>query len=206
MKLQIAFDLIDLEKALQIGHEVQEYADVLEVGSLLIYKYGEQAIQSFKEQFPQKVILADAKIVDRGKEVTTILARAGADWVTVMAGTGRAVIHAVCTTAHEQGKKVMLDLLDASSLGQSALEAQSLGVDALLFHKPADEEQLTLLDRWDMVYGNTPLPIFVSAAVNRDTIQRILAMAPHGIVIGKAIFDASSPREEAAFFRTLLPS
>lgn len=206
MKLQIAFDLTDLEKSLKIANEVQEYADILEVGSLLIYKYGDHAIRSFKDQFPNKIILADAKIIDRGKEATTILAKAGADWVSVMAGTGRAVIHAVCTSAHEHGKKVLLDLLDASSLGQAALEAKSLGVDAILFHQPADEEQMTLLERWDMVYGNTQLPIFVSAAVNRDTIQRVLAMAPHGIVIGKAITDASSPKEEASFFRALLPS
>jgi 3-keto-L-gulonate-6-phosphate decarboxylase len=57
-----------------------------------------------------------------------------------------------------------------------------------------------------MVHGNTPLPIFISTAVNRDTIQHVLAMAPSGIVIGKAITNASSPKEEAAFFRTLLPS
>ena len=205
MKLQIAFDLIDLEKALHIAHAVQEYTDIIEVGSLLIYKYGEVAVRSFKEQLPQKIILADVKIVDRGKEVTTIMAKAGADWVSVMAGTSRAVIHAVCTSAHEQGKKVLLDLLDASSLGQSALEAKSLGIDAILFHPPADEEQMTLLDRWDMVHGNTPLPIFISASVNRDTIQRVLAMTPQGIVIGKAITDASSPKEEASFFRELMP-
>ncbi len=207
MKLQIAFDLTDLEKALGIAVEVHEYADIIEVGSLLIYKYGDQAIRRFKEALPQKTILADAKIADRGKEATTIFVQAGADWVTVMAGTGRTVIHSVSATAHEMGKRVMLDLIDASSLGQSALEAKSLGVDALLFHRPANEdEQLTFLDRWDMVKGNTPLPVFVSAPVTRENIYELAAVKPSGIVIGTAITHADNPVEAAAFFNKALSS
>jgi 3-keto-L-gulonate-6-phosphate decarboxylase len=205
MKLQIAFDLTDLDKALSIASDVHAYADILEVGSLLMYKHGDQAVKRFKEAFPQKTILADTKIADRGKEATTIFAQAGADWVTVMAGTGRNVIHAVSSTAHEFGKKVMLDLIDASSLGQAALEAKSLGVDALLFHRPASEdEQLTFLDRWDMVKGNTQLPVFVSATITRENIYELIAVNPSGIVISKAITHADDPGEAAAFFHKVI--
>ncbi len=205
MKLQIAFDLTDLNKALTIAADVHEYADILEVGSLLIYKYGEEAIKKFKENFPHKPILADVKIVDRGKEAATIAIQAGADWITVMAGTGRNVIHTAGNTAHEEGKKVMLDLIDANSLGQAALDAKSLGVDAILFHKPAGEDtQLTFLDRWDMIRQNTQLPIFVSAPITRENIHEILSINPSGIVLGKTIVQAENPREEAAFFRELM--
>jgi 3-hexulose-6-phosphate synthase len=205
MKLQIAFDLTNLQEALDIAADVEDCADILEVGSLLIYKHGDAAVHAFREKFPQKIILADCKIADRGKEASTIFAQAGTDWITVMAGTGRHVIHAVTNSAHELGKKVMLDLLDASSLGQSALDAKGLGVDAILFHKPADEDaQLTFLDRWDMVRQNTQLPVFVSAAIDHSNIHDVLAIKPSGIVIGKAITDASNPREEALFYRSVI--
>jgi 3-hexulose-6-phosphate synthase len=204
MKLQIAFDLIDLDKARTIALEVYDYADIIEVGSLLIYRYGDQAVRTFKELFPHKTILADSKIADRGKEAATIFCQAGADWITVLSGTGRSVIHAVTTTAHEYGKKVMLDLIDASSLGQSALEAKSLGVDALLFHRPAgSDEQLTFIDRWDMVKGNTTLPIFLSAAITPDNSSEIIAVKPSGIVVGTAITHADQPAEVAAYFRSI---
>ena len=85
--------------------------------------------------------MADAKIIDRSKDAVTLFAQAGADWITVMAGAGPTTIHTACTVAHEQGKKIMLDLADASSLGQSALEAKSFGADALVFHKPSIEDQ-----------------------------------------------------------------
>jgi 3-hexulose-6-phosphate synthase len=205
MKLQIAFDLTDLEAALSIAAEVQEYADILEIGSLLIYKHGEKAVRSFKEAFPQKIILANTKIVDRGKEAVTIFAQAGADWITVMAGTSNHVIHAVTTTAHEMGKKVMLDLIGASSLGQSALESKSLGIDALLFHKPAGEnEELTFLDRWDMINGNTQLPIFVSANVTPDNARELIAVNPAGIIVSKIVTGADHPAQVAALFKNLI--
>src|SRR5690606_21136698 len=161
-----------------------------------LYKYGIVSVESFRQLLPQSTILVDAKISDRAKEAVTILAQAGADWITVMAGTTQHVIHSACTTAHNLNKKIMLDLLDASSLGQSALEAKGLGVDALLFHTPHDEEaSLLFLDKWDIVRGNTNLPIFVSGKISRDIIDEILSIKPNGIIIGKSITEAANPAE-----------
>lgn len=207
MKLQISFDLTDLQKALDIASQVAPYASVLEIGSLLLYKYGTQSIEAFRTQFPNAVILVDAKISDRAKEAVTTLSQAGADWVTVMAGTTTNVVHSACTTAHELNKKIMLDLLDASSLGQSALEAKGLGVDALLFHTPHDEEaSLLFLDKWDIVQGNTTLPIFISGKISRTIIDKILSIKPNGIVIGKSIIEAANPAEEAEFYQKICNS
>lgn len=205
MKLHVAFDITDLDQALTIASTIADNADILEVGSLLIYKYGDRAVTAFKEAFPHKVIFADAKIIDRGKEAAILFAQAGSDWISVMAGTSKNVIHSVCTIAHEQGKKVMLDLLDASSLGQSALEAKSIGVDALLFHKPTDDDtQLTFLDRWEMVRGNTQLPVYIAAPITRENVQELIALNPAALVIGKAITHAENPAEECAYFRKLI--
>lgn len=204
MKLQIAFDLTDLTQALEIARQVEEHADILEVGTLLLYKNGVRAVEEFKQIFPRKVILADSKIVDRGKEAATTLTSAGADWITVMAGTGNEVIHAACTAAHQSNTKVMLDLVDATSVGQAALDAKNMGVDALMFHQAYDEKDaLILLDKWEMVRGNTPLPIFVSAKITRGTIATIVAIKPDGIIIGKSIIDSDSPAQEAAFYKSL---
>lgn len=201
MKLQISFDLVDLDKAIDIASKVAKYADIIEIGTLLLYKYGIKAVEDFRKKLPKESILADSKIIDRGKDAANIILDSGADWITVMSGTSKDVIHAVSTAAHELNKKVMLDLVDSSSPGQSALEAKSLGIDAILFHQTYDEKQtLLFLDKWDMVKGNTQLPIFISARINRDTIEKILELKPDGIVIGKAITGAQDPEEEAKFF------
>lgn len=207
MKLQIAFDLTDLNKALTIAEQVQEYADILEIGSLLLYTHGITAITQFKEAFPHKLILADTKIADNTKEIVTLAAQAKADWITVLAGTTQSVIHNACVTARDFGKKVMLDLVDSSSFGQSALEAKSLGVDALLFHRPLEEDTLSYLsDNWEIVKGNTTLPIFISTRVTRENIASIAAFNSEGIIIGKAITDAENPAQEAEYFFKIINS
>lgn len=205
MKIQISFDMTDLDKALEIATQIADYADILEIGTLLIYKNGIDAVKKFKELFNQKTILVDSKIVDRGKDAATLFAKADTDWITVMAGTSKDVIHTVCTTAHSFNKKVMLDLLDSSSPGQSALEARNLGVDALLFHQPYDtEESLLFLDNWDLIKGNSNLPIFVSAKIKRDTINEVIKVKPDGVIISKSVTTADDPREEAQFFYDII--
>lgn len=205
MKLQISFDLIDLDKAITIGSEVAQYADIIEVGTILIYHYGITAIKKFKDAFPDKIILADTKIVDRGKEVAELFANAGADWVTVMAGTSPHVIHATTTAAHNENMKVMLDLIDSNSVGQSALEAKNLGADALLFHQPySEKESLVFLDKWDLIKGNTQLPVFVSAKINRENVDKIVAIRPDVIIVGISITDAENSALEAHYFAELI--
>ena len=205
MKLQISFDLVDLDKAIAVGQEVAQYADIIEVGTILIYNHGAAAVKRFKSTFPDKTILADTKVVDRGKEAVDLFAQAGADWITVMAGTSHHVIHSTTTAAHSANVKVMLDLIDADSVGQSALEAKNLGVDALLFHQPYSEtDSLTFLDKWDMVKGNTDLPIFVSAKINRDNIDKIIALKPDVVIVGLSITGAEDSAQEAHYFSQLV--
>jgi 3-hexulose-6-phosphate synthase len=201
MKLQISFDLTDLDKALEIALGVAPYASMIEVGSLLLYKYGVKALEKFRATFEDKTIIADAKIIDRGKESVNLLSHAGADWITIMSGTHSGVIHSACNTAHDLNKKIMLDLMDSASPGQSALEAKSFGGDALLFHEEYDKSQAPVfMDKWEMVRGNTPLPIYVTGRVNRDTIDTIINLKPDGVIIGRAIVDAQNPIDEARFF------
>ena len=204
MKLQISFDIIDLNNAIEIATQVADYADIFALETVLIYTHGLKAVEKFKEAFPRKTILADSKIVDSGKDAATAFASAGADWITVTAGTNKQVIHAACTAASNANVKVMLDLLDASSLGQSAMEAKNLGAEALLFNHSYDESNsLLFLDKWEMIKGNSDLPVFISAKIKRDNVESIISIKPDGIVVGKAITGAKDPAQEAEFFATL---
>lgn len=204
MKLQISFDTPNLEHALDIASRVADYADILEVGTLLIYSYGATAVEQFKQKFPRKTVLADTKIIDRGKDAVTLFANAGADWMTVMSGTSKQVVHSACSSAANANKKIMLDLVDSSSIAQSAMEAKNLGAHALLFHQPADEQDtLIFLDKWELIKGNASVPVFISAKINRDSIEHILALQSEGIVIGRAITSAEDPALEAKFYYEL---
>ena len=205
MKLQISFDITDLNRALEIAKQVAPFADVIEIGTMLIYHHGLNAVEQFRTTLPDKTLLVDAKIVDRGKQAITAIAKAGADWITVMAGTNKNVIHSACATASSLKKQIMLDLLDASTSAQGALEAKSLGASGLLLHAPFEETNaMQFLEQWQMVRGNTDLPIFVSAHITRETIAQVAHVKPDGIVIGRAIIESENPAKEAQFFKEFI--
>jgi 3-hexulose-6-phosphate synthase len=205
MKFQLALDTTDLDQALMLAAALHEQLDIIEVGPLLMYAHGIKALTALRSVVPQMPLLADMKIVDRGKDISQLAFQSGADWVTVLAGTGKSVIHVTTTTAHNLGKRIMLDLIDASSPGQSALEALSLGVDALLFHKPADDDDgnLSFLDNWDMVRSNTKLPIFIAAPISSESASTILSLNPDGIVIDTAMVVGPNPGQALANIRAL---
>jgi 3-hexulose-6-phosphate synthase len=205
MKLQIAFNSLDLEKDLNTAQSVQEFADHIVIGQLLLAKYGTEAITRFRQTLPNSRIVADSKIIEFCKDSARLYLQAGADWITVLAGASQNVIHATCNVAHDLGKKVMLDLIDANSRGQSALQAKSYGADAIIFHQQHDDyEEFSLIDEWEMVKGNADLPIYISAKINRDNLNLVLNLAPNGILISKAITQAEDPVEQAKFFRQLI--
>jgi len=204
MKLQISFDMPDLEKAIETAKAVKDYCDVVEVGTILIHKYGVKAVKEFVDALDGKTVLADTKIIDRGAHITQLYANTGVKWLTVMAGTSNTVIHRVCAEAEKYNILVMLDMVDAEAPGQSALEAKNLGVDAVSFHRAFDaKESLLFLEDLDMVRGNTDLPIFISARINRDNVDKIIETKPQGIIVGASITSAEDPLEEAKFFYNL---
>jgi len=207
MKLQISFDLPDLQKAISIAKQIKEYCDIIEIGTILIHKYGVKAVETFSKEFPDKDIMADTKIIDRGKDITSLYSHTGIKWLTVMAGTSNNVIHRVCSEAEKHKINVMLDIVDSEAPGQSALEAKNLGVDAILFHQAYDaKDSLLFMDSLDMVQGNTDLPIFISAKINRENIDKVIETKPYGIIVGKSITQAEDPAQEAKFYYNLCKS
>ncbi len=202
MKLQVSFDIADLDKAIAIAHEIADQVDIIEIGLLLIYRYGLHAVEAFKKAFPEKELLVDLKLIYRGYDAVPMFAQAGADWVTVMAGASQNIIHATCNEAYKRNMKVMIDLLDSSSLGQSALEAKNIGASALIFYQPYDEKDaLIFLDNWDMIRGNTDLPIFIAGKIKRTNVLDVIKVKPNGLIIGSSIVGAENPKAEVTFFR-----
>ena len=207
MKLQISFDSLSLQDDIEIAKKIVHFADILEIGTLPILKYGAAAIEQFRAAFPQAVLFADTKIIDKGRDIASLFAQAGADWISVMAGTHKDVITGVCSKAHDMGKKVMLDMLDASSPGQKALEAKNLGVDAIMFHQCfTDNDSALFLEEWSMVQGNSSLPIFISvkafsdSSSSNNSIDTLKSLRPYALVIGSPITDAIDSISQAQFF------
>lgn len=55
-----------------------------------------------------------------------------------------------------------------------------------------------------MIKGNTSLPIFVSAKINRDNVDKIAALRPDVIIVGLSITDSAQSAQEAEYFAQLV--
>lgn len=205
MKLQISYDFTNLSQALEIAKQTAQFADILEVGTPLLIAEGVNAIKAFLEAFPETPIVADAKLVDRVSNVIPILTKAGASYITVLYGTSNKVIQKASSVAHAKDAKIILDLLDAETMGQAARDAESLDVDLVLFHYPHEvSEFYNNMDQWEIVRGNTDLPIFVSGRIAKEHVGEIKKLKPQGIVIGEAITKAKDPLQAARYFKEQL--
>ncbi len=202
MKLQIAFDVLDLDQCLQIAESIEMYADSFEIRSSLLLKYGVACIEQFKSAFPHKELFVETQIVSHPQDIVPMCIKAGADWVSVMAGTTQQIIHGVTTFASQKKKFVTVDLLDANSIGQAAMDAQRLGADALLYHNIYDnrDEAQFAMEEWDDLRGNTNLPIYITSNIDRNNINFIISLKPDVISIGKTIVQSLDPIEEAKFY------
>ena len=204
MKLQISYDFTNLSQALEIAKTTAPFADIVEIGTPLILAEGFNAIVEFKKAFPDKQILADAKIVDRVSDVIPPIAKAGASHITFLYGTSNKVIQKATSIAHKNKTKIVLDLIDPETMGQAARDAQAMNVDLILFHYPHEiNDTYDLEADWEMVRGNTDLPIFIASRSAKD-INDIIKLKPQGIVVGKEITQASNPEEKAKYYSELL--
>ena len=73
--LQLALDFVDLHRAVNVAQlAVPAGVDWVEAGTPLIKSEGLDAVRELKRLFPDKVIVADMKIMDAGRTEVEIAA------------------------------------------------------------------------------------------------------------------------------------
>ena len=78
--LQIALDVINTHRALQIAEEaIKGGVDWIEAGTPLIKSEGMNILRELHKKFPGKILVADMKTVDGGSVEIEIAAKSGAN-------------------------------------------------------------------------------------------------------------------------------
>lgn len=205
MKLHISYNFVELSQALEIAQQTAEFADILGVGSLLLFKEGVKAIKTFKSTFPDKEIFAEANIAEKADEAVSMLASAGANYISVLSGVYHNTIKKAVETAKAFDAKIALDLLDSHSPGQSALDAKALGASSIILHRThTPSEAVDIENEWQNVKENTKLPLFVTGKIDEANFEQILDLKPQGIIIGSAITKSENPAKLASYFKSLM--
>ena len=141
--LQVALDLLELKRALQIAQEsIEGGADWIEVGTPLIKSEGMQAIRSMRECFPDSIIVADMKVADTGTLEVEMAAKAGANIVCILADADDSVIAEAVRAGRLYGIRIMADLINVKDPVSRACELEAKGVDIICAHVGIDQQMM----------------------------------------------------------------
>lgn len=207
MKLQLALDLVNIPGAKEVVNEVQEYVDIVEIGTPVVINEGLRAVKEIKEAFPSVQVLADLKIMDAGAYEVMKASEAGADIITVLGATDDATIKGAVEEAKKQGTQILIDMINVKDLEQRAREVDELGVDYICVHtgydlQAAGESPFEQLKTIKRVVKNAKTA--VAGGIRLDTLPAVVQSQPDLVIVGGGITGQEDKKAVAAQMQKLI--
>ncbi len=199
-KLQIALDEFSLKEGLMLCKKVRAYIDIIEIGTPFIIKEGIHAVKAFREKFPEKEILADAKIMDAGKMEAGICFEAGADYVTVLGVTDLGTIKGCVEAAKEHGKKIVVDMICVENIEKRVAELEAAGIRDIAVHTGVDMQSAgrsPLDDLKQIKKCSKQSLISVAGGINESTVDIYIEAGADIVIVGGGISHAENPEAAA---------
>lgn len=202
--LQVALDMLGLERAIEIGKEsVEGGADWLEAGTPLIKSEGMNAIRTLRDAFPDVKIVADMKTMDTGAIEVEMAAKSGASVVSILAVADNAVIEEAIKSARKYGVAIMVDIMNVDDPVRRAKEMEEMGVDYVCVHVGIDQQMrgmdtLSLLEKVSAAI-NTPLA--VAGGVDAEMASEAVNLGADVIIVGGNIVRSAKVKESTIKIR-----
>ncbi|MDD1701535.1 MAG: bifunctional hexulose-6-phosphate synthase/ribonuclease regulator [Methanoregula sp.] len=185
--LQVALDLLELHRAVQIAREsLAGGADWIEAGTPLIKSEGMQAIRTLREQLPGEVIVADMKIADTGTMEVEMAAKAGADIVCILADADDSVIQEAVRASRLYGTRLMADLINVRDPVPRASRLEELGVDIIAAHVGIDQQMIgkDSLDLLKTIRDVVHVPVAVAGGLDAATAGEAVNQGADIVIVG----------------------
>ncbi len=191
MKFGISYNLASLDEALKIAEQTVNFVDEIHLGNLLLLSNGKEAVFQFRQLFPDKKICLDTRLTENYSASIDFFASLQVAQISVLAGISNKMIQQFSFAAHQNNMLVALDLSACSSPEQGVFDAKMLDVDSIIYKNPLQKDSAdSSFERWENVQGNTSLPIYISGYLALDSLQRIIEMAPQGIIVSNLVMNA----------------
>lgn len=202
MNIQLALDRLPWDDCFSIVHQTEAYIDWIEIGTGVIKEYGMDIVRQMKQDYPDKLLVADMKTCDAARAETIQAFEAGADVTTVMAFSSDASIQAVLETAEEYDKKAFVDLLNVQEKRRLG-ELDKLGVRSASLHIGKDMQQAETGDNdyYELLQAFPHWEVSAAGGLKADTLHKIKDARPDVIIIGGAITKSENPRQAAEKIR-----
>lgn len=205
--VQVSIDVTTMAEALALARgAARAGVDWLEVGTPLLLAEGLHAVRAFRQEFPDKPIVADLKTMDGAGLEAEMMFKAGANMVVVMGQAHDASIIEQVKMAKQYGGKVMCDVMLCPNKPGRARQAQELGVDYIIVHTGFDERNmipgLSPLDDLPDVLAAVDIPVQAVGGLTIDQAIQTLEMGAQIVVFGAPLvisgaeFKAADPNFE----------
>lgn len=202
-RLQVALDLIDLERALRVASRVAEACEhaflLLEAGTPLIKAHGMEAVRKLSSLFSDIPVVADMKTADVGGLEAELAISSGAAYTTVLALASDETVRASVEAAHRLGGKVMADLMLVADPVKRARELAALGVDAVCYHVPIDVQRGggpdlgAVATAVESLKSAVNIEVAVAGGISAAVAGVLAGAGADILVVGRAVYAAPDP-------------
>lgn len=207
MLLQVA---IDKAETIGVIAQVRGIADIIEIGTPLLKRFGIGAIATARELCPDTPILADTKTVDAGDLEAEMALGAGARLMTVLSSASRETHAAVGRVAERFGALVVVDTITESGKPE-LLPEDAAFPEAFAYvgvHSPTDvrvagDRSIAHIDAVSAI-RRRGFRVALAGGLGPQTLDAILEAEPEIVIVGAAITGADDPRRVATWIKDRL--
>jgi 3-hexulose-6-phosphate synthase/6-phospho-3-hexuloisomerase len=189
--LQIALDLMQLNRAVEISEEaVKGGADWIEVGTPLIKSEGAEAVRTLRRKYPNRKIVADTKTMDVGSFEVEIMAKAGADVITVLGLADDSTVEEAVMAARKYGAEVEVDMINVPDKLERSKQVEKLGASYICLHMGIDEQMKGKeppVDVLKKVVNATSIPVAVAGGITAENAGEYVQAGASIIIVGGGI-------------------
>ncbi|MFK4390929.1 3-hexulose-6-phosphate synthase [Bacillus sp. AFS026049] len=207
MELQLALDLVNIQEGIELVKQVEEYVDIVEIGTPVVINEGLRAVKEMKEAFPSLKVLADLKIMDAAGYEVMKASEAGADIITILGAAEDMSIKGAVEEAGKQGKKILVDMIAVKDLETRAKEVDAFGVDYICVHTGYDLQAVGKNSFEDLqtikrVVKNAKTA--VAGGIKLDTLPEVIKAQPDLVIVGGGITGQADIKGTAAQIQKLV--
>ena len=204
-KLQLALDLLEIDRAIRIAEEAAGYIDLIEVGTPLVKSEGMAAVRALRKAFPDHSIVADMKTMDTGAIEVEMAAKSGADIVSILGGADDSTIEDAVRSARKYGVALMADLLSVDDPINRAKKLEELGIECICVHVGIDQQMkgmdaLAVLKEVVDAVG-TEVEVAVAGGLDSEDAAKAASLGADVIIVGGAITRSGNVASSAEAIR-----
>ena len=206
--LQVALDLMQLNRAVVIAKEaVAGGADWIEVGTPLIKSEGADAVRALRREFPGKKIIADTKTMDVGAFEVEIMAKAGANIVTVLGLADDSTIEEAIMAGRKYGAEIMIDMINVPDRVKRSVEVEKLGVSYICLHMGIDTQmrgEEPPIEVLRNIVSAVSIPIAVAGGITAENAGLYAEAGATDVIVGGAIIKTEDIKKAAEDIKAAL--